>query len=103
MSSSAITGLSGTASAPLNLPIIAVQAAAKTQATTAAHAAAGTNDAEPILMVPTKPPLSPAVMAELIGQQSSSYGSVGGGYSSDQKPAAGLPSATASADGPTLS
>ena len=33
-----------------------------------------TSGTQPILMVPTKPPLSPAVMAELIGRQTSPYG-----------------------------
>jgi hypothetical protein len=42
-------------------------------------------------------------MAELIGQQSSSsYGSIAGGYSSDQKPADGLPSSVTSQGGPVL-
>ena len=88
MSSSAITGLSGIAPAAPSRAIASVQTAAKPPTTTPAN-----NDAQqPILMVPTKPPLSAAVMAELIGQQTSSYGSLVGSYSTDQKSVAGIPS-----------
>ena len=102
MSSSAITGLSGIASTPLNPPIAAVQAAASSQATPA-PVATDPNGVKPILMVPTKPPLSAAVMAELIGQQtSSSYGSIAGLHAGDQKSAEGVSSTTINQGGSTL-
>jgi hypothetical protein len=98
MSSSAIMGLSGIAPAAPSLAIAAVQTAAKPPTATPAS-----NDVQqPILMVPTKPPLSAAVMAELIGQQTSSYGSLVGSYSADQKPAAGVPSANTNQSSPSL-
>jgi len=97
MSSSAITGLSGIAPAPPSQAIAAVQTAAKPQT-----APTASSDVQPILMVPTKPPLSAAVMAELIGQQTSSYGSLVGSYSSDQKPIAGIPAADTNQSSPSL-
>jgi hypothetical protein len=39
---------------------------------------------QPILLVPTKPPLSAAVMAELIGQQASPFASTGGPFAGGQ-------------------
>ena len=57
--------------------VAATTAVAQTQAIAgSAPPPPQTNSAQPILMVPTKPPLSPAVMAELIGRQSQPYGSV---------------------------
>jgi hypothetical protein len=91
-------GLSGIAPAPPSLAIAAVQTAAKPQTTTTAS-----NDVQqPILMVPTKPPLSAAVMAELIGQQTSSYGSLVGSHSADQKTIAGIPPADTNQSSPSL-
>jgi hypothetical protein len=90
MSMSAISGISGLAPAPLDLTTVAAQAAAKPQAPTdTATAAPATNAMQPILMVPTKPPLSAAVMNELIGRQVSPYGSIVGDYGRDQAPAEG--------------
>jgi hypothetical protein len=87
MSSSAISGLNGIASAPLDPTFAAIQAAAKPQATTApAPAAPAFNDTQPILLVPTKPPLSAAVMAELLGQSTSPFGSTSGGNTPVQNP-----------------
>ena len=66
MSLSALSGFTDT------VPVTA--AVTQSQAATAAPSqppqGSGT---QPILMVPTKPPLSPAVMAELIGRQTSLY------------------------------
>lgn len=85
MSSSVTSELSGIASAQLNLTSAATKASAVTQASAAAPTAASdANSTPPLLMVPTKPPLSNAVMAELIGRQSSSYGPVDGTYTGDQ-------------------
>lgn len=87
MSSSAISGLDGIASAPFDPMVAAIQAPAKPQATTApAPAAPAFNGVQPILLVPTKPPLSAAVMAELLGQQTSSFGGTTGSYPGDQRP-----------------
>jgi hypothetical protein len=91
-------GLSGIAPAAPSLAIAAVQTAAKPQTATTAS-----NDVQqPILMVPTKPPLSAAVMAELIGQQTSSYGSLVGSHSADQKTIAGIPPADMNQSSPSL-
>ncbi len=76
MSSNVISGISGAAPAPVNLTSAEVQAPAKVSA--AAEAAAsqpGATPAQTIMMVPTRPPLSNAVMAELMGQQASVFGS----------------------------
>jgi len=84
MSPSAISGVGGTVSAPPT-PISATpRVAAKSQTAPAAQTA---NGVQPILLVPTKPPLSAAVMAELLGQQPSPYGASIGDYTRDQKPA----------------
>jgi hypothetical protein len=88
MSSNAISGVGGIASAPLNPTFLAIQSAAKAQpATTPAPAPPASNGVQPILLVPTKPPLSSAVLAELIGQQISPYGSSVGQYSGYERPA----------------
>jgi hypothetical protein len=90
MSSSAIFGLSGIAPTPSDPTFAAIQAAAKPQATSApAPAAPAFNGVQPILLVPTKPPLSAAVMAELLGQQTSPFGSAGGENARDQNPVHG--------------
>lgn len=80
MSSSAIAGVGGTVLAPLNPISASPQAAAQPQA------AQAINGVQPILLVPTKPPLSAAVMAELLGQQPAPYGGSIGDYPKDQKP-----------------
>ena len=82
MSLSTISGLSGIISVPLNPSPAVLQADAQTQSTTEQAAASGA--VQPILMVPTKPPLSPAVMAELIGRQASPYGSPLADYAGGQ-------------------
>ena len=69
-------------SAPPNPTLAVSQVAAKSHAASAAQAA---NGVQPILLVPTKPPLSAAVMAELLGQQPSPYGAGLGDYAGDQK------------------
>jgi hypothetical protein len=92
MSSSAISGLSGIVSAPLDAIFAAVQPSAKPQATTAPPDPAA-NGAQRILLVPTKPPLSAAVMAVLIGRQTSSDSFSMGGYASNQRPADGATTA----------
>lgn len=82
MSSSAISGLGGSAAAPLTLTPEAIQALANPQTTAQpapAPAASSSNGVQPILLVPTKPPLSSAVMAELMGHQTSPYGSAATG------------------------
>jgi hypothetical protein len=98
MSSSAITGLSGIAPALPSLAIATVQTAAKPQTTPTAS----NGVQQPLLMVPTKPPLSAAVMAELIGQQTSPYGSPVRSYSANQNPIAGIPPADTSQGSPSL-
>jgi hypothetical protein len=97
MSSSAISGVGGTVPAPLNPTAAVAQVAAKPQTAPAAQTA---NGVQPILLVPTKPPLSAAVMAELLGQPTSPYGGSVGDYTRAQKPtdatsgtSQGLPSA----------
>jgi hypothetical protein len=92
MSSSAISGLSGTVAAPLNAIFATAQVSAKPQATTPS-AAPTANGGQPILLVPTKPPLSAAVMAVLIGRQTSLDGSSTGGYASNQRPLDGATTA----------
>jgi hypothetical protein len=87
MSSSTLSALSGIAPVRIEPIFAAAQIAGQQQPTT--EPAPAFNTAQPILMVPTKPPLSPAVMAELIGQQTSPYGSVIGGPIKDQRPADG--------------
>jgi hypothetical protein len=90
MSSSAISALGGIDSAALNPIFAAIQAAAKPPASTAPAAAAPTSGAaQPILLIPTKPPLSAAVMAVLLGRQSSSDGASVGGHAGDQRPVDG--------------
>jgi hypothetical protein len=83
MSSTAISGVGGTVSAPVTPISAAPQVAAKSQT---APAAQTPNGVQPILLVPTKPPLSAAVMAELLGHQLSPYGTSMGDYTRDQKP-----------------
>jgi len=74
--SSTITGLSGIAAVLPSLNVSSVQASAKPPAAPAAFGDAQ----QPLLMVPTKPPLSEAVMAELMSRQSPSpYGALSGG------------------------
>lgn len=82
MSSSTISGLSGMVSVPLSPTPAVVQTDANPQSATEPAAVYGA--AQPILMVPTKPPLSPAVMAELIGRQASPYGSPLADYAGGQ-------------------
>ena len=90
MSSSAISGIGRIVQAPLNLASTAVQASTKPQAATEpAIPAAASNAVQPILMVPTKPPLSAAVMAELIGRQVSPYGFPLADYAGYQTPGNG--------------
>ncbi len=83
MSSSAISGIGGTVPAPLTPALAAIQTSAQTQAKPSPPTA---NGEQPILLIPTKPPLSAAVMAALLGQQTSLYGSAVGDYTQDQKP-----------------
>jgi hypothetical protein len=87
MSSSAISGLNGMVSVPLNPTQAVLQADAKQQTVT--EPASASSAVQPILMVPTKPPLSPAVMAELIGRQASPYGSPLADYAGGQPPQEG--------------
>jgi hypothetical protein len=96
MSSSAISGIGGTVPAVLSPTVAAIQATAQTQA---AQTPPGSNGAPPILLIPTKPPLSAAVMAALLGQQTSSYGSAIEDYARNQKQADGAP---ATGNGPVI-
>ncbi len=76
MSANVISGISGVSPAPLNLTAAEVQGPAKVQSAPEVAAAQTTaNATQTILMVPTRPPLSNAVLAELMGQQAAVFGS----------------------------
>jgi len=104
MSSSAIDVVNGIASPPaLDSSLAAVQASPKPQATTTqasatpasttqasttqAPATSSINGTQQILLIPTKPPLSAKVMAELLGEPMSLFGTAAGETTRDQYPA----------------
>jgi hypothetical protein len=80
MSIDAVAGLSGSDFASLNRGYPATQVSAVTPSAAAAAAAAAKGPAgaspvtQPLLLVPTQPPLTATVLAELIGRHLSATG-----------------------------
>jgi hypothetical protein len=79
MSVDAVSGLSGSAFAPLNRAPAVTQVSAATKTPVATQASGETTSpapakpAQPLLLVPAQP-LSPSVLAELIGRHLSLHG-----------------------------
>ena len=96
MLTSAISGIDGVGSAPLNSTWMGSATAATSPAAThAPNAAAATGAGKPFLIIPTKPPLSAAIMAELMGRPVLTFGYPAGTTTGGQSPVNDVPNGQA--------